>query len=109
MTTPATEGVAAIHSLYKGSLSEFKFHMVSKPSKFNVGDYVYTIFTDHLVGRLKIEALIGDAVNLDSGGPRNPVIVKGPGERLTTPISKQSHRGTRYSDGAECHDVQRTV
>lgn len=101
MKIPATEGVAAIHALYSGSLREFEFNMVSKPSKFNVGDYVHTIFIDYLVGRLKITALIGDAVNPDSGKPRTRVMVQAPGERLTTPNSRQSHCGTGYYDGAE--------
>jgi len=100
-TIPATEGMDAINALYDGSLNEYEFHMAGKPSKLQVGDYVYTIFNDHLVGRLKIKALIDGAVNPDSGKPRTLIMVEAPGERLATPIPKQGHRGTRYYDGAD--------
>ena len=69
-TIPAREGQAGVDSLYDGSLSEFEFHMAGKPSKLNVGDYVYTIFNDMLIGRCPIKELIGGAVNPDSGKPR---------------------------------------
>lgn len=100
-TIPATDGVAAINALYDGSLNEYEFHMAGTPSKLKVGDYVYTIFNDQLVGRLKIKQLIGGATNPESGKPRTLVMVAAPGERLTTPIPKQGHRGTRYYDGAD--------
>ena len=100
-TIPATDGVAAINALYDGSLTEYEFHMAGTPSKLKVGDYVYTIFNDQLLGRLKIKQLIGGAVNPDSGKPPTLVIVEAPGERLATPIAKQGHRGTRYYDGAD--------
>jgi hypothetical protein len=100
-TIPATEGIAAINALYDGSLTEYEFHMAGKPSKLKVGDYVYTIFNDQLVGRLKIKALIGGAINPESGKPRTLITVEAPGERLATPVPKQGHRGTRYYDGAD--------
>lgn len=100
-TVPAARGQAGIDSLYNGSLSEFEFHMAGKPSKLNVGDYVYTIFKDNLVGRLKITELIGGAVNPNSGKPRTLIMVACPGEKLATSIPRQGHRGTRYYDGAD--------
>ena len=60
-TIPATDGVAAINALYDGTLNEYEFHMAGTPSKLKVGDYVYTIFNDQLIGRLKIKELIGRA------------------------------------------------
>ena len=100
-TIPAREGQAGVDSLYDGSLKEFEFHMAGKPSKLNVGDYVYTIFNDQLVGRLTIKELIGGATNPDSGKPRTLIMVACPGERLDVPIPRQGHRGTRYYDGAD--------
>ncbi len=100
-TIPAKEGVTAVNALYDGDLDEFEFHMAGKPSKLNVGDYVYTIFQDQLVGRLKIKELIGGAVNPSSGKPRTLIMVTCPGERLEQPIPRQGHRGTRYYDGAD--------
>ncbi|MEZ4732444.1 MAG: hypothetical protein R3E79_35490 [Caldilineaceae bacterium] len=100
-TIPAGEGMDALNALYDGSLHEYEFHMAGQPSKLQVGDYVYTIFNDQLVGRLKIKELIGGAVNPASGKPRTLIMVEAPGERLATPIPKQGHRGTRYYDGTE--------
>ena len=100
-TIPAGRGQAGVDSLYDGSLTEFEFHMAGKPSKLNVGDYVYTIFNDQLVGRLKIKELIGGAVNPNSGKPRTLIMVTCPGERLDASIPRKGHRGTRYYDGAE--------
>jgi hypothetical protein len=103
-TIPAKRGIEAIYTLYDGTLAEFEFHMAGKPSKLNVGDYVYTIFNDQLVGRLKIKGLIGGAVNPDSGKPRTLIMVACPGERLPLPIPRQGHRGTRYYDGTDWPD-----
>ena len=100
-TIPATEGIEQINALYDGSLTEYEFHMAGQPSKLAVGDYVYTIFSDQLYGRLKIKRLIGGATNPKSGKPRTLIIVDAPGERLETPIPKKGHRGTRYYDGAD--------
>jgi len=99
-TIPASEGMAGIDSLYDGARREYEFHMAGKPSKLKVGDYVYTIFNDHLIGRLRIKELIGGAVNPDSGKARTLIMVEAPGERLGTPLPKEGHRGTRYYDGA---------
>jgi hypothetical protein len=104
-TIPAPEGMAAINALYDGSLSEYEFHMAGQPSKLKVGDYVYTIFNDHLHGRLKITQLISGALNPESGKPRTLIMVAAPGERLVTPLPKQGHRGTRYYDGADWSGV----
>lgn len=100
-TIPAKEGIQALDSLYDGSISEYEFHMAGSPSKLKEGDYVYTIFQDQLHGRCKIKALIGGAVNPNSGKPRTLIMVECPGERLPAPIAKKGHRGTRYYDGAE--------
>lgn len=100
-TIPASRGQAGIDSLYDGSLSEFEFHMAGTPSKLNVGDYVYTIFQDELVGRCQITELISGAVNPSSGKPRTLIMVSCPGERLDEPVARKGHRGTRYYDGAD--------
>lgn len=100
-TIPAAEGIEGLNALYDGSLAEFEFHMAGQPSKLEAGHYVYTIFNDHLHGRLKIKQLIGGAVNPKSGKPRTLIIVTAPGERLSAPIPKKGHRGTRYYNGAE--------
>ncbi|MEM7111656.1 MAG: hypothetical protein AAF614_04440 [Chloroflexota bacterium] len=100
-TIPAKRTQAGVDVLYDGSLDEFEFHMAGKPSKLNVGDFVYTIFNNELVGRLKIKELIGGAVNPSSGRPRTLIMVECPGERLGLPIPRQGHRGTRYYDGAD--------
>lgn len=100
-TIPAERGENAVVTLYDGSSSEFEFHMAGKPSRLQVGDYVYTIFNDELIGRVKITALIPGAVNPDSGKPRTLIMVACPGERLDVPIPRQGHRGTRYYDGAD--------
>jgi len=99
-TIPAKAGVETLNSLYDGSRKEYEFHMAGKaPTRLKVGDYVYTIFADQLHGRLKIREFITGGVNPSSGKPRILVIVDAPGERLATPIARQGHRGTRYTDG----------
>lgn len=100
-TIPAKQGMETVNAIYDGTLDQFEFHMAGKPSKLNVGDYVYTIFQDQLVGRLQIKELIGGAVNPSSGKPRTLIIVGCPGERLSLPIPRKGHRGTRYYDGVE--------
>jgi hypothetical protein len=100
-TVPAKHGQEVVDAMYDGSLDEYEFHMAGKPSRLSVGDYVYTIFDNQLVGRLKIKELIGGAVNPNSGRPRTLVMVACPGERLKVPIPRQGHRGTRYYDGAD--------
>lgn len=101
-TIPARAGVEVLDSLYDGSRKQYEFHMAGKtPVKLSVGDYVYTIFHDELHGRLKIREFITGGVNPDSGKPRILIIVETPGERLPTPIARQGHRGTRYTDGKD--------
>ena len=100
-TIPQSRGVAAVNALYDGSINEFEFHMAGNPSKLSVGDYVYTIFQDQLVGRLKIKSLICGATNPDSGNPRTLILVTAPGQRLEIPIPRKGHRGTRYYDGRD--------
>lgn len=100
-TIPAKEGETAVTMLYDGSIPEFEFHMAGKPAKLKVGDYVYTIFQDKIVGRLQIKELIGGAVNPDSGKARTLIMVTCPGEKLEIAIPRVGHRGTRYYDGAE--------
>ena len=100
-TIPAKRTQAGVDVLYNGSIEEFEFHMAGKPSKLNIGDYVYTIFNNELVGRLKIKELIGGAVNPNSGRPRTLIMVECPGERLDLPVPRQGHRGKRYYDGAD--------
>ena len=99
-TVPAKAGIQTLNALYDGSLNEYEFHMAGKPSKLQVGDYVYTIFENQLYGRLKIKALVEGATNPDSGRPRTLIVVEAPGERLAEPIPRKGHRGTRYFDGA---------
>ena len=100
-TIPASHGFESVEAMYDGTLKEFEFHMAGKPSRLKVGNYVYTIFNDELIGRLPIKELIGGAVNPDSGKPRTLIMVSCPGERLETPRPHQGHRGTRYYDGAD--------
>lgn len=100
-TIPAKRKQEGVDVLYDGSISEFEFHMAGKPSKLKVGDYVYTIFNNELVGRLEITELIGGAVNPNSGRPRTLIMVACPGERLDIAIPRQGHRGTRYYNGAD--------
>ena len=100
-TIPGSRGFESVEAMYDGTLAEFEFHMAGKPSRLKVGDYVYTIFNDELIGRLTIKELIGGVVNPDSGKPRTLVMVSCPGERLVTPIPRQGHRGTRYYDGGD--------
>jgi hypothetical protein len=100
-TIPTGAGQETVDSLYDGSLSEYEFHMAGSPSKLKVGHYVYTIFGNQLIGRLRISALLPGAVNPKSGKPRTLINVIAPGERLVTPIPKKGHRGTRYTEGED--------
>ena len=86
-TIPAREGPDFVDSLYDGRRSEFEFHMAGSPSRLNVGDYVYTIYGDELVGRLQIEKFIEGAVNPNSGRPRTLIMVTCPGERLESHVA----------------------
>ncbi|MCG8336455.1 MAG: hypothetical protein MJE63_18260 [Proteobacteria bacterium] len=100
-TVPAKAGKKELEAMYDGTYNEYEFHMAGKPSKLNVGDFVYTIFNNQLVGRLKIKRIEGGAVNPKSGKPRSLIYVEAPGEKLKEPITRQGHRGTRYYDGSE--------
>ncbi|MBT3239980.1 MAG: hypothetical protein HON98_04220 [Chloroflexi bacterium] len=100
-TIPQKHGQEAVDSLYEGGAGEFEFHMAGKPSRLAVGDYVYTIWKDMLVGRLKITRIETGAVNPMSGKPRSLIYVEIPGKRIGLPVPRQGHRGTRYYDGAD--------
>jgi len=100
-TIPQSEGIEAVQSLYDGTVGEFEFHMAGKPSRLKIGDYVYTIWQDMLVGRCEIIRIEHGAVNPDSGKPRSLIFVKTPGQRLKKPYPREGHRGTRYYDGGE--------
>ena len=100
-TIPAKAGQKTVDALYDGSLKTYEFHMAGKPSKLVPGEYVYTIFNDQLVGRLKISSIQGGATNPKSGRPRSLIFVEAPGTKRNKPISKKGHRGTRYYDGAD--------
>ena len=100
-TIPGTTENSTVDSLYDGSRKTYEFHMAGTPSKLNVGDFVYTIYKDKLIGRMKIRELTGGAVNPKSGKPRTLITVTAPGERLPKPIPRKGHRGTRYYDGAD--------
>ena len=91
----------AVNALYDGRLHEFEFHMAGTPSRLQPGHFVYTIFNNQIIGRLKIVRIEGGAVNPESGRPRTLVFVAAPGERLPHPIPRQGHQGTRYYDGAD--------
>jgi hypothetical protein len=99
-TIPHSAGIHVAEALYNVP-GEYEFHMAGKPSRLKVGDYVYTIFNNQLIGRLVITRLVEGAVSPNSGKPRTLIYVKTPGERLAVPIAHQGHRGTRYYDGAE--------
>ena len=104
-TIPAKAGLETLNSLYDGSRKEYEFHMAGKePTRLKVGDYVYTIFGDQLHGRLKIKEFVTGAVNPNSGKPRILITVEAPGERLSDPVAKKGHRGTRYTNGEDWPD-----
>ena len=98
-TIPQKDGIEAVDALYDGRVGEFVFHMAGKPSRLKVGDYVYTIWQDRIVGRCQITRIESGAVNPKSGKPRSLIYVSTPGEKLERPYPKKGHRGTRYYDG----------
>jgi hypothetical protein len=101
-TIPAGAGVEVLDSLYDNSRKEYEFHMAgSEPKRLKPGDFVYTIFNDQLHGRLRINRFITGASNPNSGRPRILIIVDTPGERLSTPVPRKGHRGTRYTEGED--------
>ena len=100
-TIPQKHGVEAVEALYDGPAGEYEFHMAGTPSRLNVGDYVYTIWKDMLIGRCQVIRIEGGAVNPNSGKPRSLIYVKTPGEKLKKPFPRKGHRGTRYYDGVD--------
>ena len=100
-TIPAERTPQQVDALYNGELTEFEFHMAGTPSQLAPGDYVYTIYNHHIVGRLKITRIEPGATNPKSGRPRTLIFVAAPGERLPHPIPRPGHQGTRYYDGAD--------
>ena len=100
-TIPKSEGEDSVNMLYNGQIAEFEFHKAGGPAKLKVGDYVYTIYNDQLIGRLRITRFVEGAINPSSGKPRTLIYVACPGERLTPPVAKKGHRGTRYYNGED--------
>jgi hypothetical protein len=98
-TIPQKDGIEAVDALYDGCVGEFEFHMAGKPSRLNIGDFVYTIWQDQIIGRCQIKRIESGAVNPASGAPRSLIFVKTPGEKLKKPYPQTGHRGTRYYDG----------
>jgi hypothetical protein len=84
-----------------GPLSKYEFHMAGSPSKQKVSHYVYAIFQNQVIGRLRINAQLPGAVNAKSGRPSWLIMVSAPGERLEMPISKKGHRGPRFTEGED--------
>jgi len=66
-TIPQKDGIEAVEALYDGRVGEFEFHMAGKPSRLKVGDYVYTIWQDLVVGRCQITRIVSGVVNPESG------------------------------------------
>jgi len=100
-TIPQAHGLEAIEDMYGGQEGEYEFHMAGTPSKLKVGDYVYTIFNDQLLGRLKIIRINPGLKSPNTGKPRTLIYVQTPGELLDEPVYRQGHRGTRYYDGSD--------
>ena len=100
-TIPKSEGEESVNALYDGRIAEFEFHKAGGPGDLKIGDYVYTIYNDQLIGRLRIIRFVEGAVNPSSGKPRTLIYVACPGERLLPPVAKKGHRGTRYYNGED--------
>lgn len=98
-TIPRKRGIAAVDALYSGVEGEFEFHMAGTPSRLFVGDYIYTIWEDMIVGRCQITRIESGFVNPESGAPRSLLFVRTPGEMAKVPYPRTGHRGTRYYDG----------
>ena len=62
-TIPAERSQAEVDQLYDGTAGEFEFHMAGTPSKLQPGDFVYTIYNNHLIGRLRITRIEPGATN----------------------------------------------
>lgn len=98
-TIPKAAGGETVERLYDGSLREYEFHKAGGAGRLKSGDYVYTIFQNRLIGRLRVTRLVEGATNPSSGRPRTLIYVDCPGERLAEPIPMKGHRGTRYTEG----------
>lgn len=103
-TISAEEGLEMLNALYDGSVTEYHIKMAGRPSKLQVGDYVYTIFDDHIHGRLKIKSMIGEATDPQSDHYYTLIVAEAPGERLRQPIPKKGHGGVQYYDGTQWPD-----
>lgn len=99
-TLPADRTPAEVDKLFTVN-GEYEFHMAGTPSKLAPGDYVYTIYNNQLIGRLRILRIQPGATNPESGKPRSLIYVATPGERIPHPVPRQGHQGTRYYDGAD--------
>lgn len=100
-TIPAERPQADVDKLFDGAVGEYEFHMAGTPTKLHPGDFVYTIYNNQLIGRLRIDRIEPGATNPKSGRPRTLIYVATPGERLPHPVPRQGHQGTRYYDGAD--------
>ena len=100
-TVPQKKGEQAVNQLYDGSMTEFEFHMRGKPGKLDVGDYVYTIWQNELVGRCQVTRIVLNVRNPETDKVQTLIYVSCPGERLGTPIPYDGHRGTRYYKGPD--------
>ena len=100
-TIPQKHGQKAADQLFDGSLDSFEFHMSGKPSKLSVGDFVYTIWQNELIGRCLITDIRPGILNKDTGKAQTLIDVKCPGELLDVPYPYSGHRGTRYYKGPE--------
>jgi hypothetical protein len=100
-TISLENGLESLEALYNGSLTEYQFRMIGRPTKLQVNDYVYTIFNDEIHGRLKITSMIGEITDHQTGAYHTLIVVEAPGERLDSPIPKKGHGGLHYYDGAE--------
>jgi len=103
-TIPKSVTPEDVVKLYDGSLAEAEFHMAGNNPKIKEGDFVYTIYNHQLIGRLRIKELIPGHVNPKSGRPRTLIMVECPGEKLSPPIPRRGHQGTRYYDGEDWPD-----
>jgi hypothetical protein len=93
-TLPADRTPAEVDNLFTVP-GEYEFHMAGTPSKLAPGDYVYTIYNNQLIGRLRILRIQPGATNPESGKPRSLIYVQTPGERIPHPVPRQGHQGTR--------------
>lgn len=99
-TIPQKKGVMAVDELYSGQAGEFAFHMAGSPSRLKVGEYIYTIWENQIVGRCQITRIESGYINPASGAPRSLIYVRVPGELAKVAYPREGHRGTRYYDGA---------